>query len=207
MTGYQFPDLPGGGSRDWDANWVVVDGTVHTETRESWRFTEPCLTTWEASKLEAWLHRVADLVRTSSARAAAVDPDASAAAGPDADPDAACSADAGPDADPDAASSADADPDAAASIELAFTEPDLAFRADVTSPADLTPSADVAFPTDGSTIAGPAGVDVTVRVRLAHGAAPGGSGHPFVLEIPTSADALEAAARQWRVERFRFPPR
>ncbi|MGY1858272.1 WapI family immunity protein [Modestobacter sp. SYSU DS0290] len=58
-TRYQFsapPSEPG----DWDANWLEVHGRVRTATGESWRFDDPCLTTWEARQLGDWLRAAAD---------------------------------------------------------------------------------------------------------------------------------------------------
>jgi hypothetical protein len=56
---YQFP---GAHTRDaggqWDANWLVVAGEVSTPDG-AWSFTDPCLTTWEARTLGAWLRAVA----------------------------------------------------------------------------------------------------------------------------------------------------
>lgn len=40
---------------DWDRNWLVVRGDVHTPDGLRWSFTHPCLTTWEARGLAAWL--------------------------------------------------------------------------------------------------------------------------------------------------------
>ncbi|WP_407342163.1 hypothetical protein [Pengzhenrongella phosphoraccumulans] len=53
-TGYQFGrgSLPRG---DWDANWLWVHGEVRTSTGASWSFDDPCLTTWDAVELLAWL--------------------------------------------------------------------------------------------------------------------------------------------------------
>jgi hypothetical protein len=58
-TRYQFParsSEPG----DWDANWLEIHGRVRTATGESWRFNDPCLTTWEARQLGDWLRVAAD---------------------------------------------------------------------------------------------------------------------------------------------------
>lgn len=61
LHGYQFPSLPGGNPRadiaHWDANWLVVDGAVRTANGQSWTFSEPCLTTWEAAALLRFLQR------------------------------------------------------------------------------------------------------------------------------------------------------
>jgi hypothetical protein len=51
LVGYQFPDE----ERDpWDSNWLLV--SVRVLAREgSWSVVDPCLTTWEAKRLVAWL--------------------------------------------------------------------------------------------------------------------------------------------------------
>jgi hypothetical protein len=69
LVGYQFgqPDSTraGGSDRttgsyaDWDANWLVVHGDVRTSDGQSWSFTDPCLTTWEAERLALWLSAAA----------------------------------------------------------------------------------------------------------------------------------------------------
>jgi hypothetical protein len=46
--------------QDWDANWLMIQGDVHTSDGRQWAFADPCLTTWEARSLSAWLHGVAD---------------------------------------------------------------------------------------------------------------------------------------------------
>jgi hypothetical protein len=57
---YQFganpQALPG---TDWDANWLIIQGEVHTADGASWTFIDPCLTTWEAREFGAWLRGVA----------------------------------------------------------------------------------------------------------------------------------------------------
>lgn len=58
-TRYQFsaaPSEPG----DWDANWLEIHGRVRTVAGESWKFDDPCLTTWEARQLGEWLRSAAD---------------------------------------------------------------------------------------------------------------------------------------------------
>ena len=57
-TGYQFPRLVGDGHRDWDANWLVIEGAGRTSDGRSWDFSDPCLTTWEARSLGDWLRGV-----------------------------------------------------------------------------------------------------------------------------------------------------
>lgn len=58
-TGYQFPGSGTSESRDWDANWLILEGSVTSADRPAWRFTDPCLTTWEAVELSRWLRAVA----------------------------------------------------------------------------------------------------------------------------------------------------
>jgi hypothetical protein len=57
---YQFEVTPASGSeRDWDANWLMIQGDVRTGDGRQWAFLDPCLTTWEARRLSAWLHGAA----------------------------------------------------------------------------------------------------------------------------------------------------
>lgn len=62
IRGYQFPSIAGGSRRgdnaDWDANWLMIHGSAGTANGERWTFSEPCLTTWEASTLLGFLQRV-----------------------------------------------------------------------------------------------------------------------------------------------------
>jgi hypothetical protein len=68
-VGYQF-SRPGsigdaeaknttGSYADWDANWLLIGGDIRTPDGRSWRFNDPCLTTWEAEHLAMWLHAAA----------------------------------------------------------------------------------------------------------------------------------------------------
>jgi len=51
VVGYQFPDE----ERDpWDSNWLLVSVRV-LAPEGSWAVVDPCLTTWEAKRLVAWL--------------------------------------------------------------------------------------------------------------------------------------------------------
>lgn len=66
VVGYQFPEICGGreqphagGEPDWDANWLLVRGTVTAADGGTWSFQEPCLTTWEAAALADWLDNAA----------------------------------------------------------------------------------------------------------------------------------------------------
>ena len=57
-TGYQFPRHVPQGRDDWDANWLLIAGQVRTSDGQSWKFSDPCLTTWEARSLGNWLDGV-----------------------------------------------------------------------------------------------------------------------------------------------------
>ena len=60
-TAYQFSANPRAQvGTDWDANWLVVRGDVKTASGFRWTFVDPCLTTWEARELAAWLRGVVD---------------------------------------------------------------------------------------------------------------------------------------------------
>ena len=51
IVGYQFPHE----ERDpWDSNWLLVSVRV-LAPEGSWEVVDPCLTTWEAKRLVAWL--------------------------------------------------------------------------------------------------------------------------------------------------------
>jgi hypothetical protein len=52
---YEFPDVT---EDRWDSNWLVVSGKVTTDG-QSWRFTDPCVTTFELSELADWLDNLA----------------------------------------------------------------------------------------------------------------------------------------------------
>ena len=58
VNGYEFPaasdDDDDDDDDDWDANWLVVSGDVRW-LGESWSFSHPMLTTWDARALLAWL--------------------------------------------------------------------------------------------------------------------------------------------------------
>lgn len=60
VLGYEFP-APAGKltERDWDANWLLVKGTITPGDRRGWSFTDACLTTFEARELADWLRGVA----------------------------------------------------------------------------------------------------------------------------------------------------
>jgi|EndMetStandDraft_9_1072997.scaffolds.fasta_scaffold78516_2 hypothetical protein len=57
ILGYEFPHLE---TAEYDSNWLVVAGEVG-HSRGSWRFTHPCLLTYEAAGLATWMDAVADI--------------------------------------------------------------------------------------------------------------------------------------------------
>ena len=61
IAGYQFPivDKDPGDRTGWDANWLVVTGSVRTADGASWAFSDPALTTWEVADAVTWLRQVA----------------------------------------------------------------------------------------------------------------------------------------------------
>ena len=59
VAGYQFPEMPGSGTRDWDENWLFIAGEVRSGDL-AWTFRDPCMATWEARELLAWMRQVAD---------------------------------------------------------------------------------------------------------------------------------------------------
>lgn len=55
VSGYQFGSARSTSSGvDWDANWLILRGKVW-DGSQSWEFNDPCMTTWEARELAAWL--------------------------------------------------------------------------------------------------------------------------------------------------------
>lgn len=58
-TRYQFPATRSEAG-DWDANWLEIQGRVRSVVGESWKFDDPCLTTWEAREIGDWLRAAAD---------------------------------------------------------------------------------------------------------------------------------------------------
>jgi hypothetical protein len=59
LAAYQFMGTPQEGDGfDWDANWLVIEGEAKDGSR-SWAFRDPCLLTFEARELAAWLAAVA----------------------------------------------------------------------------------------------------------------------------------------------------
>jgi len=51
VVGYQFPDAEVDG---WDSEWLRVAGVVSCD-RGKWKFSDPCLTTFELKALADWL--------------------------------------------------------------------------------------------------------------------------------------------------------
>jgi hypothetical protein len=59
IVGYQFPTRqPDGEGFDWDANWLLIRGTIAAGER-CWSFNDPSMTTREAAELVVWLRDVA----------------------------------------------------------------------------------------------------------------------------------------------------
>ena len=51
VVGYQFPDIE---ADPWESNSLLV--AVHVvSTNGAWQVVDPCLTTWEATRLVVWL--------------------------------------------------------------------------------------------------------------------------------------------------------
>ena len=55
VVGYQFPEVD---SDPWDSNWLLIALRV-VSPKGSWEVVDPCLTTWEAKRLMAWMLNVA----------------------------------------------------------------------------------------------------------------------------------------------------
>jgi hypothetical protein len=54
ISGYEHPDV----TEDWwDSNWLVVAGQV-SGGDETWRFVDPCVTTFELAGLADWLEEL-----------------------------------------------------------------------------------------------------------------------------------------------------
>lgn len=62
ILGYQYPDLR---TEEYDSNWLIVEGKV-THPRGGWTFRDPCLLTYEASRLADWLGSFAGGVPSSN---------------------------------------------------------------------------------------------------------------------------------------------
>jgi hypothetical protein len=55
IVGYQFPDLA---AVEYDSNWLRIEGYV-SHPRGRWSFQDPCLLTYEVSRLANWLDALA----------------------------------------------------------------------------------------------------------------------------------------------------
>jgi hypothetical protein len=55
VRGYQFPEATMDG---WDSEWLLISGSAEC-AKGRWRFSDPCLTTFELVKLAAWLRDAA----------------------------------------------------------------------------------------------------------------------------------------------------
>ncbi len=62
IAGYQFPvvDKNPKDRTGWDANWLIITGSVRTAGGASWSFRDPALTTWDVADAVTWLRRAAD---------------------------------------------------------------------------------------------------------------------------------------------------
>jgi hypothetical protein len=56
ILSYQHPDV---GEDRWDSNWLLVNGTVATADGQKWKFSAPCVTTFELEELADWLDDLA----------------------------------------------------------------------------------------------------------------------------------------------------
>ena len=66
ILGYERPEERIQPDNHYDANWLVIR-VCHTFPYGGYRFTRPCLLTWEVEHLIAWLHAVADNKHTKLA--------------------------------------------------------------------------------------------------------------------------------------------
>jgi hypothetical protein len=51
ILGYQHLDVH---EDRWDSNWLNVSGTVATAAGQKWKFSAPCMTTFELAELADW---------------------------------------------------------------------------------------------------------------------------------------------------------
>ena len=63
ILGYEFPQA----TDDLDANWLNIEFTIRTPDYQ-WQIFNPCLLTWEAIGLVAWLRKVANCKARRSER-------------------------------------------------------------------------------------------------------------------------------------------
>ena len=52
ILSYQHPDVH---EDRWDSNWLNVSGIVATAAGHRWKFSAPCMTTFELAELADWL--------------------------------------------------------------------------------------------------------------------------------------------------------
>lgn len=64
LDGYQYGASAAAPKGGWDENWLFVVGRVKL-AGELWEFRDPCLTTWEAHELLAWLRALPKATETS----------------------------------------------------------------------------------------------------------------------------------------------
>ena len=55
ILSYQYPDVH---EDRWDSNWLNVSGTVATAAGQKWKFSAPCMTTFELAELADWLEEL-----------------------------------------------------------------------------------------------------------------------------------------------------
>jgi len=60
IEGYQFPEIE---TDEWDSNWLIIAGEAVIDGR-AWSFRDSCLTTFEVTRLAAWLDAVASCLPT-----------------------------------------------------------------------------------------------------------------------------------------------
>jgi hypothetical protein len=56
IVGYQFPHLE---TVEYDSNWLIIAGDV-IHPNGSWRFSDPCLLTYEGKRLASWMESIAE---------------------------------------------------------------------------------------------------------------------------------------------------
>jgi hypothetical protein len=57
ILSYQHPDVH---EDRWDSNWLVVSGSVATAGGQKWKFSTPCVTTFELADLADWLDELSE---------------------------------------------------------------------------------------------------------------------------------------------------
>ena len=56
VLGYEYPDVH---EDRWDSNWLTVSGHAADPQGTTWRFSAPCVTTFELADLADWLEGLA----------------------------------------------------------------------------------------------------------------------------------------------------